>query len=128
MRTSVPIIEINVLLFWGALELLYNDRKMMKWQGFLLSEHAEQLKKVKAERRRVILDEQAKELFDWMIHVSYYSRLPLLVHLNTFGEPYIEVTGIVESLHHSSGYLTLKEQGSFSLEDVVEMEFAGRGY
>lgn len=111
-------------MLWGELALLYNDRKMLKWQGFRLSEHVEQLKQVKIQKKRVIVDEQTRELFDWMIHISYSSQQPLLVYLNTFGEPYTQVSGIVESVNHPSGYLFLKGKGSFAIEDIVSMEFA----
>lgn len=104
--------------------MLYDDRKMIKWQGFMLSEHAEQIKKGKIEKETATADEQTKELFDRRIYISYHSQLPIRVSLNTFGEAYIQIAGVVQSLHRESGYLYLKGKGRLAIEDIVSVEFA----
>jgi hypothetical protein len=108
--------------------MLYNDRKMLKWQGFLLSEHVEQLKKLKIEKKNVTYDEQAKELFDRVLHTSIQTGKEVVLEMDTFGEPYLEVKGVVKSFTRTGrkdGYIKLEGYSSnFWMDEIVSIDFA----
>jgi hypothetical protein len=93
--------------------MLYNDWKMLKWQGMLLSEHAEMMKMEETEKPPLFLDEQTAEAFNRMVNESYHQSKPIFIEVNTFGLPYIEATGIVKSLNSHSGHLALIGEGCF---------------
>ena len=76
----------------------YQDRGMKKWQGFFLSEHAEQLatKEIEVE----VLQEQSDDEKSRYIYDAWRKKLPILVQLNmrsTSGVPY-QFHGKVEGL------------------------------
>jgi hypothetical protein len=78
--------------------MLYNDRKMLKYTSFLLSEHTEMLKQTEPEKPPIFLDEQAIEEFNRLVYDSFHLQQPVFIEVNTFGLPYIEAAGIVKSL------------------------------
>ncbi|MGG6447384.1 hypothetical protein [Pseudobacillus badius] len=57
---------------------------------------------------------------------AYYHRLPVTIHLNTFGYPYMKVTGVIQSLHHRPNQLRISEKGVICIEDIVAVEFANK--
>lgn len=100
---------------------LYPDRGMVKWQGFLLAEHSEQLHTKETEAFPLYLDEQALEEFNRLVFQSFHFKKPVIVQVNTFGLPYIEGTGIVKSLYPLNGRLELAGSGSFCMKDIVSI-------
>ncbi|OAH57094.1 MULTISPECIES: YolD-like family protein [Bacillaceae] len=107
--------------------MLYNDRKMLKWKGMLLSEHVEMIKMDETEKPPLFLDEQAAEEFNRMVSESYHLSKPIFIEVNTFGLPYIEATGIVQSLNSHNGRLILIGKGMFCLKDIVSIRFVEEG-
>lgn len=109
--------------------MLYPDRKLLKWQGLLLTEHREQIKqKLRVEANEappLFLDEQAVEEFNQIAAESFHTKRIVKVEVNTFGLPFIEAQGIVSSLDRTSGSLKLtgKDGGIFSLKDIVTIHF-----
>lgn len=103
--------------------MIYEDRKMLKWKGFLLTEHTEQLQEKEVEKEEIIIDEQEKERFDQIINRSYHLKLPVKLLLNTFGHPYMEVTGVVQSIDHESKRLKLMGKGAVCIVDIVSIDF-----
>ncbi len=106
---------------------LYKDRGMLKWQGFLLAEHSEQLQTKNTEAAPLYLDEQALEEFNQLVCESYHLKKPISIQVNTFGLPYIEGTGIVKFLPPVNGRLELKGSGSFCMKDIVSVRLAENG-
>ncbi|MFL0364584.1 MULTISPECIES: hypothetical protein [Pseudobacillus] len=103
--------------------MLYNDRKMMKWRGLLLSEHSEELQKKDILKEAHYIDEQEKEQFNRIVEESFHLKVPITVRLNTFGRPYFNVIGIVESLVDKN-YLHLSGTGKIPIADIVSIDLA----
>ncbi|KIL74653.1 hypothetical protein [Bacillus badius] len=106
--------------------MLYKDRKMVKWQGFLLSEHAEQPRTVEEEIIDITIDEQQKELFDRILSQSHHLKVPVTITLNTFGGPYIKVTGTVQLIHNKPGFFKVIGKGIVCGEDIISIEWANQ--
>lgn len=102
---------------------LYPDRGMIKWQGFLLSEHNEQLQQTSNEAPPLFLDEQALEEMNQLVLESYHLKKPVSIEVNTFGLPYIQGSGVVKSLHPADGRIELTGSGSYCIKDIVSICF-----
>ncbi|OMP67867.1 hypothetical protein [Domibacillus epiphyticus] len=103
--------------------MLYTDRKMGKWQGFMLSEHAEQMRDADNEKKSAFLDVHAKELFDRALIASIYDGKPIEMKM-TFGEPFT-VIGVVKSVNWEEGYIQISGTSEyFYLKDIVSLDFA----
>ncbi|RJS62383.1 hypothetical protein CJ483_21985 [Bacillus sp. PK3_68] len=114
------------MFLYGGIQMLYEDRKMLKWQGFMLSEHTEQLQETKPVVKEIAIDEQQKEVFDRVLRYAYNQQLPVTVHLNTFGYPYMEVTGVIQSFHHKPNHLKVLGKGVICTKDIVAVDFANK--
>ncbi|OLN22233.1 hypothetical protein BTO30_10825 [Domibacillus antri] len=109
--------------------MLYNDRKMLKWQGFMLSEHAEQMQETVIEKNPILLDEQAKDIFDRVLAASVHYGKPIEIKMMTFGEPYFTVTGVVKSVHWEEGYIQIAGSSAyFYMKDIAFIDFADGGW
>ncbi|MCM3790519.1 YolD-like family protein [Domibacillus indicus] len=110
---------------------LYQDRGMMKWQGLILSEHAEMIsrEKNKPVKRELLFDEQQLEEFDQLIHSSIHLEKEIVFELNTFGDDsLLKVSGGVSECSQLPGqqpYFKLKGYNStFRLDEIVSISFA----
>ncbi|WP_042348450.1 YolD-like family protein [Bacillus massiliigorillae] len=79
--------------------MAYQDRGMMKWQGFVLSEHSEDIsyhdrKKISP----IILDEQTIEQFNEMLQESHEYHSPLKI---TSSNP----NNLYDAIKYSIGYV-----------------------
>ncbi|KKB44286.1 hypothetical protein [Bacillus thermotolerans] len=102
--------------------MLYEDRKIMKWRGFLLSEHAEQLTEPEVINEENLMDEQAKEAFDHMISCSYHNGMPVTMCIRVLGKPPVQVTGIVQKLNDPPGCLKVAGKGTIHIKDILTVE------
>lgn len=110
---------------------LYNDRGMMKWQGLILSEHAEMLEREKSKpvKAEILFDEQQLEEFDRIILSSLHLEREVVFKMNTFGDhDLMQVNGIVSEFCRLPGqhpYVKLKGYSSrFRLDEMVFISFA----
>ncbi|MFS0781459.1 YolD-like family protein [Bacillus sp. 1P06AnD] len=70
-----------------------NDRGMMKWQGFVLSEHNEDMVyHNRAKTTAIILDEQTVELFNELLLLSYKNQTVIHIEYANGGNPYEPIT------------------------------------
>lgn len=93
--------------FWQGMEVieimeieeLYDDRKMIKWMGFFLSEHNEQLS---AEKRKPVIiepkEEQSIEEITKLLKMMWEKRLVCSIQLNFIdnGSYYPDIVGTIE--------------------------------
>lgn len=81
------------------IEELYDDRKMIKWMGFFLSEHNEQLS---AEKRKPVIiepkEEQSIEEITKLLKMMWEKRLVCSIQLNFIdnGSYYPDIVGTIE--------------------------------
>ncbi|OMP67865.1 hypothetical protein [Domibacillus epiphyticus] len=110
--------------------MLYDDRKMLKWQGLILPEHAEQLREENIKKKQVMLDEQEKDRFDRIVNISIHFEKEIVFNMDTFGEPYFEVKGVVQSFTRTGrkkGFLSLKGSSSvFWVDEIVSITLVER--
>jgi hypothetical protein len=100
-----------------GLRKLYPDRGMMKWQGLILSEHAEIMnaEKNKMARREILFDEQQKEEFNRMVHLSIHLKKEVVIELNTFGDDDpLKVSGVVSEFSCLPGQKPYMKMDGFS--------------
>lgn len=81
------------------IEELYDDRKMIKWMGFFLSEHNEQLS---AEKKKMVTieakEEQSIEEITKILKTMWEKRLVCSIQLNFIdnGSYYPDIVGTIE--------------------------------
>lgn len=94
-------------------QLNYQDRGKMKWQGLLLSDHSEALKKnTLVEQKPLMLayrQQSISEISEQLAH-AYQNQYPLFIQTNTItsNQEVISFTGLVIGSESSSIYFTLK--------------------
>lgn len=82
-----------------GIEELYEDRKMIKWMGFFLSEHNEQLS---AEKKKPVIiepkEEQSIEEITKLLKMMWEKRLVCSIQLNFIenGSYYPDIVGTIE--------------------------------
>ena len=108
------------------MRMLYPDRKMLKWRGLILAEHAEiikeQFKSEKIERKKRLhedFDAQEHDIYNRIIYTSFTCQIPVRVEVQTFDESTFGY-GIVQSLNSFNGRLEL-EDGSYCIKDIVAL-------
>lgn len=93
-------------------QLNYQDRGKMKWQGLLLSDHSEALKKIKQQQKNVIPQKSKLSLIDitQQLALAYHNQQPVLVQTNTLTlEQHLQsFTGLVSGNDGGDIYFTLK--------------------
>lgn len=67
------------------MEILYPDRKMLKWQGFFLSEHQEAFWEESTLPLAFDLVEQIQEDISRDLQVAWEKHTPILIQLNERG-------------------------------------------
>lgn len=94
-------------------QLNYEDRGKIKWQGLLLSDHSEALKKSTFSEQKPLIPSYRKqsivEISKQLAH-AYQNQYPLFVQTNTItsNQEFINFTGLVIGSEASSIYFTLK--------------------
>ncbi|MEH6943121.1 YolD-like family protein [Bacillus sp. JJ722] len=79
--------------------MAYQDRGMMKWQGFVLSEHNEDMSYHNRKKTvPIFLDEQSLELFNEMLLLSHKNQSTIKIEYAYTHDPY-------ESVKHAIGYV-----------------------
>ncbi len=103
----------------------------MKWQGLILSEHAEMMERERniPVKTEILFDEQQLEEFDRIIHSSLHLEREVVFNMNTFGDhDLLQVKGVVLEFCRLPGqrpYVKLKGYSSrFRLEEMVSISFA----
>lgn len=103
--------------------MLYNDRKMLKWQGFLLSEHNQQLEYLNALNQNPPLRKprQSLEEITQSLAFSYLEHRLVLIQLNEKedGNYRSDLEGIVRGFDEECAYLyTLTGIFHFSIGEI----------
>ncbi|MEA4812909.1 MAG: hypothetical protein VB108_10110 [Anaerolineaceae bacterium] len=82
--------------------MLYPDRKMLKWQGMLLSDHRDVMNNealaLSLVRDTVDLDEQTLEEFDMLCKMAFLSHSIVKMIVDQPKKPLIQVTGKIIAL------------------------------
>lgn len=111
-------------------ELGYKDRGIMKWQGFMLPEQLDALKKRKNENKQG--KQIAKELMTAQeiskyLQQSYLNKKPIAIQANTLrnGHFYPDVDCIVLGFQDEDIYLSLKDNRKISckINQIRNIEF-----
>ncbi len=81
-------------------KLGYKDRGKMKWQGMMLSDHTEALKKMKAEEQAIDIpakEEMTVEEISEMLYEAYVTKSPVAIQANVLrnGQYYPDVHCLV---------------------------------
>ncbi|KRM86312.1 hypothetical protein [Liquorilactobacillus vini] len=113
------ITEVEAEFF---LKNYYQDRGMLKWQGFFLSDHTEALKKAANQQAPSYLPKQNQETIADLLKFSWLSKRKILVQLDQYqtkGKGIIEYIGLVKGYNENSIILDTGDlQVSFDLEDI----------
>lgn len=73
--------------------MIYKDRQMMKWQGFVLSEHNEDMQYHNRKKLKpIVLDEQSIEIFNEMLLLSQERKSIVRIISLTFSDQFGEET------------------------------------
>jgi len=79
---------------------MYKDRGMQKWQGFMLSEHNEDIKyHNRSKIQSIFLDEQELEMFNVLLQLSMENKTIIKIISSIFNDEYgkiIETIGCVK--------------------------------
>lgn len=90
--------------------MAYQDRCMMKWQGFMLSEHSEDIQLHNRKKVNPIeLDEQTILLFNEMLLNSYKSQLLIEIE-------YYNPNNLYEQMKAITGYVCKFNQTDHSIQ------------
>lgn len=103
----------------------YHDRGMMKWAGFYLSDHTQQLEKVTRHLRYMPTKQPqlSREEVTQLILKAFNHHLPIILQLNALGvdsDQIQEYQGYVTALRAQGFYLGNQQ---FSLLDVHHVRF-----
>lgn len=110
-------------------ELGYKDRGKMKWQGLMLSDHTEKLRRIKADAE----PPKPKEIMDEVeiariLQLAYLNKAPVNIQANILkdGNFYDDLNCMVVGYNENRIYLVLKDnrQINCTLEDIRHIEFA----
>jgi hypothetical protein len=103
----------------------YHDRGMMKWAGFYLSDHTQQLEKVSRDSHYLPPKQPqlSRDELTVLILKAFNHHLPIIIQLNT-------ITADSEQIQEYQGYITaLLEQGiylgsqQFNLSEIHHIRF-----
>lgn len=63
--------------------MLYNDRKLAKWQGFMLPEHGNELREHRNNRKEVLKrEQQSLEIIMNRLAMSYHYKKKITIQMN----------------------------------------------
>lgn len=104
---------------------LYDDRGMMKWMGWLLSDHSafmEQERHKQLDRLRPVNPEMTPSQIDAALQTAFEQSQNVTVQLDTLeNDQYVpEVTGLVIGFNAGQLYLQLKNDGlrALALDEI----------
>lgn len=90
-------------------EMGYKDRKMAKWQGFILSDHAELMRKNERERKKEILpkEKQSLETISSLLKQAYMRKIKVFIQMDFIENGlYLEdIAGYIAGSAASSVYI-----------------------
>lgn len=111
-------------------QLGYKDRGKMKWQGLMLSDHSESLKRMKqadAEKEPAEKPTQSLAEIGEILLQAYQTGQPVLIQANFLqnGLYFKDVPCIISGTHEEKIYLLLKNgrMVDTTLEDIRHIEF-----
>ncbi|MBU9788812.1 hypothetical protein KTE19_11495 [Lentilactobacillus sp. IMAU92037] len=104
---------------------LYNDRGMMKWLGYFLSDHTQDMtdKKI-SEVPTTRLPQQDPEVIDHFLQLSWENSREIILQLN--GEAYLSVyniDGIVIGANDHLIYFQTDKTVTINVSDIRHAEF-----
>lgn len=90
-------------------EMGYKDRKMAKWQGFILSDHLELTKENDAKRKRGYppKEQQSLEQISSLLKQAYLSQKNLIIQMNVIENDLYKENhyGIIAGINHHFIYI-----------------------
>lgn len=106
----------------------YNDRKMAKWDGFILSDHAELQNKAAAKRHKVNMPKEEQSLIVVSEHLNqaFSQKCPVCIQLDVvadglYGE---DITGTVCGFDEEQIYIqTADDRIAVELESIRHVSF-----
>ncbi len=105
---------------------LYDDRCMMNWMGWLLSDHSAYLEQ-EASRERVIAPkpEMSAEALEECLQTVWAQQTPVAIQMNAlYGERYLpDIVGVVVGRDHGQVFLQ-KADGQLKMLAVADMRHA----
>ena len=105
--------EKNVLMNTGN----YKDRKMAKWNGFILSEHTEQIKKVNKQLRKVNepRPKQTEQEISNCIYNSFRQNRPISIQMDILFNGLYEddIVGVVTGFEAENIYIQTNDETVF---------------
>lgn len=111
-------------------QLGYKDRGMMKWQGLMLSDHLDALRKQKKKDTSAEPTPKIKmslEKISEVLHHAYYNKSPILMQANvvTNGHYYPDLKCLVLGYSDDKIYLKLIDgrQATCELSQIRNVEF-----
>ncbi|MCC5894819.1 MAG: hypothetical protein JJU16_05095 [Alkalibacterium sp.] len=108
----------------------YKDRGLMKWQGLMLSDHNEALKKAKQEQKVLEVafkPEMTIEEVSEVLYKAYVMKKPVLIQSNILREGilYPDVKCMVKGYKDQTIYLQLlnKRETTCQIDQIRNIEF-----
>lgn len=101
--------------------MLYPDRKMMKWQGFFLSEHQEALHDDNRLAFSFELDEQTQEKIIGQLEVAWKNKTQLIIQTkerNMNGALY-SIQGVVEGFSDNLVFVVASDKVHSIMVDML---------
>lgn len=101
--------------------MIYNDRKMLKWQGFFLSEHNEAL--VSSSEKGSIGEQQSLDGISKRLESSWLNKIPVNIQQNIMmnGSYQSPMSGIVMGYHATVVYLLDEETNGYCGVPLAEI-------
>ncbi len=107
--------------------MLYPDRRMLKWQGMLLSDHTETILADQAakslRREAAVFDEQELARWDEILQASIANELPIRLTIDQPGKPLSSIIGIALKVDEN-GVCLMTERGKevYPFDCIIKLE------
>lgn len=92
----------------------YNDRKMAKWQGLILSEHNEAVNQLKENNKKITIEKekQSLEIISELIAYSYSQKKTVSIQVDCLFNGHYEddLIGIVCGYHEDNIYIQTEDK------------------
>lgn len=110
-----------MFLFVRGDGMLYNDRKMLKWQGFFLSEHNEAL--ALSNEKVPVEEQQSLDVISKRLEASWLNKTPVNIQQNIMinGSYQSAMSGIVMGYHSTVVYLLDEETNGYCSVPLAEI-------
>lgn len=108
----------------------YKDRGLMKWQGLMLSDHNEALKKAKQDQKALEVafkPEMTVEEISQVLYKAFLIKKPVLIHPSILknGHLYPDVKCMIKNYKEQTIYLQIldKRETTCKLDQIRNVEF-----